>query len=150
MERTKALDSIHIYFQDSLVLAEYTVRTFSVQMDGSKEERIVKQFHYTVWPDHGVPDYPTPLLQFVRKVSSSNPINAGPVIVHCRYCIGTLCIAGSHCGVVDCSAGVGRTGTFISLDAQLKRIKKERSADIFGFVRRMRGRRCYMVQTEVS
>ena len=84
MERTKALDSIHIYFQDSLVLAEHTVRTLSLQMEGSKEERIVKQFHYTVWPDHGVPDHPSPLLQFVRKVAASNPINAGPIIVHCR------------------------------------------------------------------
>ena len=67
------------------MLAEYTIRTFSLQMDDSKEERIVKQFHYTVWPDHGVPDYPTPLLQFVRKVAASNPMNAGPIIVHCRY-----------------------------------------------------------------
>lgn len=87
MERTKAVGSIHVYFQDSLVLAEYTIRTFSLQKDDSKEERIVKQFHYTVWPDHGVPDHPTPLLQFVRKVSSSNPMNAGPIVVHCRYCM---------------------------------------------------------------
>ena len=78
-------DSIHVYFQEALVLAEYTIRTFSLQMDGSKEERIVKQFHYTVWPDHGVPEYPTPLLLFVRKVASCNPVNAGPVVVHCRY-----------------------------------------------------------------
>ena len=85
MERTKVFDSIHVYFQEALVLAEYTVRTFALQMDGSKEERIVKQFHYTVWPDHGVPEYPTPLLLFVRKVASSNPMNAGPMVVHCRY-----------------------------------------------------------------
>ena len=39
---------------------------------------------------------------------------------------------------------------FITLDAQLKRIKKEGTVDIFGFVRKMRGRRCYMVQTEVK
>ena len=77
-------DSIRVSFQESLVLAEYTIRTFSLQMDGSKEERIVKQFHYTVWPDHGVPEYPTPLLQFVRKVAASNPMNAGPIVVHCR------------------------------------------------------------------
>ena len=51
--------------------------------------------------------------------------------------------------MLTCSAGVGRTGTFITLDAQLRRIKKERTVDIFGFVRSMRKRRCYMVQTEV-
>lgn len=84
LERTKVYDSIHVYFQEALILAESTVRTFGLRMDGSKEERIVRQFHYTVWPDHGVPDYPTPLLQFVRKVASFNPANAGPMVVHCR------------------------------------------------------------------
>ena len=48
------------------------------------------------------------------------------------------------------SSGVGRTGIFITLDAQLKRIKKEQTVDIFGSVRSMRKSRCYMVQTEVS
>ena len=45
---------------------------------------------------------------------------------------------------------MGRTGTFITIDAQLKRIKKEKNIDIFGFVREMRTRRCNMVQTEVK
>ena len=90
----------------------------------------MNQYHFTVWPDHGVPEYPTPLLHFVRKVAASNPINAGPIVVHC-------------------SAGVGRTGTFITLDAQMKRIKAEENLDIFNFVRAMRYRRCFMVQTEV-
>ena len=82
----RVFDDIHVTFMDSLILAEYTVRTFSLKMDNSrsKEERIVKQFHYTAWPDHGVPDSATPLLQFVRKVASSNPIHAGPIVVHCR------------------------------------------------------------------
>ena len=47
------------------------------------------------------------------------------------------------------SAGVGRTGTFITLFAQLKRMEKEKNLDIFGFVRAMRYRRNCMVQTEV-
>ena len=76
--------SIRVQIQDVLSLAEYTVRTFSLQKEGSKEERIVRQYHFTVWPDHGVPDYPSPLLHFVRKVASSNPVNAGAMVVHCR------------------------------------------------------------------
>ena len=51
--------------------------------------------------------------------------------------------------VVHCSAGVGRTGTFITLYTQLQRIKAEKNVDVFGFVRSMRKRRCYMVQTAV-
>ena len=51
----------------------------------------MKQYHYTVWPDHGVPQYPTSLLQFVRKVAVSNPMNAGPVVVHCRCVCVCVC-----------------------------------------------------------
>ena len=84
-ERARVFDAIRVHLQETLTLAEYTVRTFSLQMEGSKEERIVKQYHYTVWPDHGVPEYPTSLLQFVRKVMVCNPLNAGPIVVHCRW-----------------------------------------------------------------
>lgn len=48
------------------------------------------------------------------------------------------------------SAGVGRTGTFITLDVMLQRISQEDSIDVFGFVRQMRFQRNFMVQTEVS
>ena len=76
---------IRVHLQESLVLADYTQRCFSMQMNSSKEERIVVQYHYTVWPDHGVPEYPTSLLHFVRKVMSINPENSGPIVVHCRW-----------------------------------------------------------------
>ena len=48
------------------------------------------------------------------------------------------------------SAGVGRTGTFITLDVMLQRISQEDSIDVFGFVRQMRYQRNFMVQTEVG
>jgi protein tyrosine phosphatase len=44
------------------------------------QERLVKQFHYTAWPDHGVPSSPSSLLNFVRKSSAANPPNAGPMV----------------------------------------------------------------------
>jgi netrin-G3 ligand len=106
------------------------VRTFSLQKAGNKTERIVRQYHFTVWPDHGVPEYPAQLLHFVYKVMLENPTKNGPLVVHC-------------------SAGVGRTGTFITLFTQLQRIQAEGTVDVFGFVRSMRAKRCYMVQTEV-
>ena len=129
-EKTQKHEKLRIMHQETLQLAEYTVRTFSLQRENSKEERIVRQFHFTAWPDHGVPEYPSPLLGFVRKVMNSNPQNAGPMVVHC-------------------SAGVGRTGTFITLHCQLQKIQTEGALDIFGFVRGMRRNRCFMVQTEV-
>ena len=51
----------------------------SLQLD-KIQERLVKQFHYTAWPDHGVPSSPSSLLNFVRKSSAANPPNAGPMV----------------------------------------------------------------------
>jgi len=48
---------------------------------------VVHQFQFTAWPDHGVPDHPTPLLQFIRRVKALTPLNEGPVVVHCRFVI---------------------------------------------------------------
>jgi len=49
---------------------------------------------------------------------------------------------------VSFSAGVGRTGCFIVIDAMLERIKHEKTVDIYGHVTLMRAQRNYMVQTE--
>ena len=48
------------------------------------------------------------------------------------------------------SAGVGRTGTFITLDAMMERLKERDDLNIFEFVNEMRTRRKQMVQTVVS
>lgn len=57
---------------------------FSSLQNGSSEKREVRQFQFTAWPDHGVPEYPTPFLAFLRRVKTCNPPDAGPIIAHCR------------------------------------------------------------------
>lgn len=57
---------------------------FFSRQSGSSERREVRQFQFTAWPDHGVPEYPTPFLNFLRRVKACNPPDAGPIIVHCR------------------------------------------------------------------
>ncbi|XP_052458977.1 receptor-type tyrosine-protein phosphatase delta isoform X33 [Carassius gibelio] len=126
---TETYGLIQVTLLDTVELATYCVRTLALYKNGSSEKREVRQFQFTAWPDHGVPEHPTPFLAFLRRVKSCNPLDAGPMVVHC-------------------SAGVGRTGCFIVIDAMLERIKHEKTVDIYGHVTLMRAQRNYMVQTE--
>uniref|UniRef100_A0A8C5JGZ8 protein-tyrosine-phosphatase n=1 Tax=Junco hyemalis TaxID=40217 RepID=A0A8C5JGZ8_JUNHY len=131
---TDTYGMIQVTLLDTIELATFCVRTFSLHKrgwntPGELEKREVRQFQFTAWPDHGVPEYPTPFLAFLRRVKTCNPPDAGPIVVHC-------------------SAGVGRTGCFIVIDAMLERIKHEKTVDIYGHVTLMRSQRNYMVQTE--
>ncbi|XP_054870168.1 receptor-type tyrosine-protein phosphatase F isoform X12 [Amphiprion ocellaris] len=126
---TETYGMIQVTMLDTVELATYSVRTFALYKNGSSEKREVRQFQFMAWPDHGVPEYPTPILTFLRRVKACNPPDAGPMVVHC-------------------SAGVGRTGCFIVIDAMLERMKHEKSVDIYGHVTCMRAQRNYMVQTE--
>uniref|UniRef100_A0A8C2DZX4 Receptor-type tyrosine-protein phosphatase kappa n=1 Tax=Cyprinus carpio TaxID=7962 RepID=A0A8C2DZX4_CYPCA len=110
-------------------LAEYVVRTFTLERRGFNEVREVKQFHFTGWPDHGVPYHATGLLSFIRRVKMSNPPTAGPIVVHC-------------------SAGAGRTGCYIVIDIMLDMAEREGVVDIYNCVKALRSRRINMVQTE--
>lgn len=57
---------------------------FLLPQSGSNEKREIRHFQFTAWPDHGVPEHPTPFLAFLRRVKACNPPDAGPMIVHCR------------------------------------------------------------------
>ncbi|KAM9814189.1 receptor-type tyrosine-protein phosphatase alpha [Neosynchiropus ocellatus] len=127
--------NIRVSVEDTMVLVDYTIRKFCIQqvgdVSGKKPQRLVTQFHFTSWPDFGVPFTPIGMLKFLKKVKTCNPQYAGPIVVHC-------------------SAGVGRTGTFIVIDAMLDMMIAERKVDVFGFVTRIRAQRCQMVQTDMQ
>ncbi|XP_061524236.1 receptor-type tyrosine-protein phosphatase beta isoform X2 [Phycodurus eques] len=112
------------------VLPEWTVREFRISSE-SGGPRVIRHFHFTVWPDHGVPDTTRSLVQFVRTVRDfvDRSAGAGPAVVHC-------------------SAGVGRTGTFIALDRLLQQLDAKGIVDVYGCVFDLRLHRQHMVQTE--
>ncbi|XP_056138330.1 receptor-type tyrosine-protein phosphatase beta-like [Lampris incognitus] len=114
------------------VLPEWTIREFKICSEEQLSySRVVRQFHYTVWPDHGVPETTQSLIQFVRTVRDyiNRTPGSGPTVAHC-------------------SAGVGRTGTFITLDRVLQQMDTKDTVDIYGAVFDLRLHRSHMVQTE--
>ncbi|KAM8841848.1 tyrosine-protein phosphatase non-receptor type 9 [Synchiropus picturatus] len=107
----------------------------------SGEKRDVCHYLYVSWPDFGVPKSASAMLDFrehvlqrrdaaVKSLGSSwtGPAGGPPVIVHC-------------------SAGIGRTGTFCTLDICLSRLEDIGTVDVFQTVRRMRTQRAFSIQT---
>ncbi|XP_043079358.1 LOW QUALITY PROTEIN: receptor-type tyrosine-protein phosphatase C [Puntigrus tetrazona] len=94
-------------------------------------EREVTHIQFISWPDHGVPGDPSLLLKLRRRVNSFKNFFSGPVVVHC-------------------SAGVGRTGTYIGIDAMIESLEAEGRVDIYGYVAKLRRQRCLMVQVEAQ
>ncbi|XP_077374050.1 receptor-type tyrosine-protein phosphatase beta [Festucalex cinctus] len=129
-----------LYYGDLIVhmtsesaLPEWTIREFNVCSEADvRHLRVLRHFHFTVWPDHGVPDSTRSLVHFVRTVRdfvNRSPAGGGPTVVHC-------------------SAGVGRTGTFVALDRLLRQLDTSDTLDIHGCVWQLRLHRSHMLQTE--
>jgi len=130
-EGTETYGNIQVKLLQEVVMATYTLRTFNVRNLKAKKkqaDRTVYQYHYQVWPDHGVPGDALPVLSFIKKSSAANS-NNNPIVVHC-------------------SAGVGRSGCYIVIDSMLKQIKHRNTVNIYGFLKHIRQQRNFLVQTE--
>ena len=103
----------------------------SLQVGGNTHNCLtLTHYHFTSWPDNSVPEYGTPLLTLHKIVMANYREDGGPILVHC-------------------SAGVGRTGTFITIDLALEQAKTEGVVDFIGIINRLREQRMQMVQTVV-
>nr|BAJ52655.1 protein tyrosine phosphatase [Monosiga ovata] len=106
----------------------YLLREF--RLECGRESRLVRQYAYLSWPDHGTPLTTDEMLHFRHAIRASGDRSTGPMIVHC-------------------SAGVGRTGTFIGLDAAIEQcLDGIGPIDIGALLVKMRHARNYMIQTD--
>ncbi|KAH9285187.1 Receptor-type tyrosine-protein phosphatase gamma [Echinococcus granulosus] len=113
-------------------LACYVARVFLVKNVKCKKfakERIVRHYQYTDWRDFDVPPSPLPVLVFVKTTIKEWTPSRGPIIVHC-------------------SAGVGRTGTYICIESLIRQLEAEKQVNIRGFLEHIRQQRMKLVQTE--
>ncbi|XP_066524908.1 receptor-type tyrosine-protein phosphatase eta-like [Hoplias malabaricus] len=127
----KMYGNILVKNTSEITLEDWTITDFTIKNVKTAEIREVRHFHFTAWPDHGVPETTEVLINFrhlVREHMDQYSLHS-PTVVHC-------------------SAGVGRTGTFIALDHLTFQIERESMVDIYGIVYDMRMHRSLMVQTE--
>jgi protein tyrosine phosphatase len=122
--------SIFVTHLNSVPHKNFTVRTFEVFFNG--ETRQIKQFSYTAWPDHGVPLTSNELLGFRNAINAAKVTKDIPLVVHC-------------------SAGVGRTGTYIAVDRAMDQaLDMGGDINIDQMVIDMREARNFMVQTVIQ
>ncbi|XP_072938486.1 tyrosine-protein phosphatase non-receptor type 9 [Epargyreus clarus] len=121
---------------------DYTVSHLLLTDLRTEQSRRVWHGQYTRWPDYGVPGggRAPPVLRFlqlVRRAQARATLELGDAW------------AGHSKGppiVVHCSAGIGRTGTFLTLDVCVSRLAAEGAADVRGTVERVRAQRAHSIQ----
>lgn len=107
--------------------------------DPLMEPLIVHHYHFTAWPDRGVPSSFISLLHLLHHIhtthlppTSHTSTDHPPLLVHC-------------------SAGVGRTGTLLAVDRLVKKLQAgAREINVFKTVKELRWNRPGMVQNAVS
>ncbi|XP_048256544.1 receptor-type tyrosine-protein phosphatase epsilon-like isoform X3 [Haliotis rufescens] len=108
--------------------ASWVIRELTATLSETGENKMFYQFHFTKWPDHGTPDEMALMELLWRVRKTPNPDNS-PLLVHC-------------------SAGIGRTGTYIAVDYLLDRALRDQKVDVFRFANDMRRQRRNMIQTK--
>ncbi len=108
-------------------------------MQGSGE-RILTHFQFLAWPDYGVPKSGASVVSLLFAVrEAQEKIAKGSTDFKHSYGPPVL---------VHCSAGVGRSGAFCTLDSAMDELADKRRVNLQGIVRKMRLQRAYSVQTE--
>ncbi|XP_016993240.3 tyrosine-protein phosphatase non-receptor type 61F isoform X1 [Drosophila takahashii] len=134
MGADKALKLPNVKLTVELVKCEtyqnFVRRWFKLTDLETQQSREVMQFHYTTWPDFGIPSSPNAFLKFLQQVRDSDCLSrdVGPAVVHC-------------------SAGIGRSGTFCLVDCCLVLIDKYGECNVSKVLCELRSYRMGLIQT---
>ncbi|KAM5194349.1 receptor-type tyrosine-protein phosphatase U-like [Mantella aurantiaca] len=126
-ELSQTYGDITVTVQKIVQTGAITIRSFSLKKAQSMVQITVEQLQYLRWPDHGVPRITSDLMQLIELMNKSNTAGSGAIIVHC-------------------SAGIGRTGTFLALDILLKMAQAVKKVNVYNCVSELRKKRVKMVQ----
>lgn len=112
---------------------DFILRKFRLQSSVYNEAREVVHLQMVTWPDQGTPTSPLSMLNYIHEVRAAEDATrarglAGPTVVHC-------------------SAGIGRSGTFMAVDTNLRRLVALGNVDLASTVVYGRGQRSGLVQT---
>lgn len=109
--------------------SDYIIRRFGLENSQTGEARDILHFHFVGWKDFLAPEQPSWLLRFIKRVNEHHCSDRGPILVHC-------------------SAGVGRTGTFLALDTLIGQIDDGATQiNVFECVSQLRYQRNFLVQS---
>ncbi|XP_055544651.1 tyrosine-protein phosphatase 69D [Wyeomyia smithii] len=124
-----------ITFASDNYYADYIIRNLKVTKrivnssgEEAEETRYISQYHYLTWKDFMAPEHPQGITKFIKRINSEYSLQRGPILVHC-------------------SAGVGRTGTFVALDSLSQQLNEEGQVSIFNTICDMRYQRNFLVQS---
>jgi protein tyrosine phosphatase len=121
-----------VTLKEQQVLANYILSTLEVTGGGNSvglKPRTLQHMQFTAWQDNDSPDQASSLLSYLRRLRSLHNPSVGPLLVHC-------------------SAGVGRTGSFLAIDLALEQAKTKGYVDIPAIIFSLRRQRMKMVQTQ--
>ncbi|XP_041064187.1 receptor-type tyrosine-protein phosphatase C isoform X3 [Carcharodon carcharias] len=128
----KSFGDLTVRINEEKWCPDYVIRKLFISHKKEKTpEREVTHIQFIRWPDHGVPEDPHLLLKLRQRVNAFRNLFSGPIVVHC-------------------SAGVGRTGSYIGIDAMMQGLEAEGRVDIYGYIVQLRRQRCLMVQVEAQ
>jgi protein tyrosine phosphatase len=126
-------------------MKDYVIREIECENMEQKEKRIIFHCHFVNWPDFGEPEYPTMFLQFLNSCKELNIFNTEEEEGGEERGVG--------CGppIIHCSAGVGRSGTFILVDSMIQLFKQYKNEMPMGpdeLLAKFRSYRLGLVQTQ--